>query len=73
MVANDLGISLMPQLALDSEILRDKDIAVRPMAEGTPGRRLGLAWRNTSGRKEEFRLLGEYFKSEITVGRKRGK
>ena len=71
MVANDLGISLLPQLALDSEILRGTDIAVRPMAEGTPGRRLGLTWRDTSGRKEEFRMLGDYFKSKIMEGRKR--
>ncbi len=59
MVANGLGVTLMPQMALDAGIVRGLDVAVRPMAEGTPHRRIGLVWRRTSARKETFRQLGE--------------
>jgi len=59
MVANGLGVTLMPQMALDAGIVRGLDVAVRPMADGTSHRRIGLAWRRTSARKETFRRLGE--------------
>lgn len=59
MVANGLGVTLMPQMALDAGIVRGLDVAVRPMADGTQHRRIGLVWRRTSARKETFRRLGE--------------
>ena len=59
MVANGLGVTLMPQMALDAGIVRGLDVAVRPMADGTSHRRIGLVWRRTSARKETFRRLGE--------------
>ena len=59
MVANGLGVTLMPQMALDAGIVRGLDVAVRPMADGTSHRRIGLVWRCTSARKETFRRLGE--------------
>lgn len=59
MVANGLGVTLMPQMALDAGIVRGLDVAVRPMVEGTSHRRIGLAWRRTSARRETFRQLGE--------------
>ena len=59
MVANGLGVTLMPQMALDAGNVRGLDVAVRPMADGTSHRRIGLVWRRTSARKETFRRLGE--------------
>ncbi len=59
MVANGLGVTLMPQMALDAGIVRGLDVTVRPMADGTQHRRIGLVWRRTSARKETFRRLGE--------------
>lgn len=59
MVANGLGVTLMPQMALDAGIVRGLDVAVRPLAGNAPHRRIGLVWRRTSARKETFRQLGE--------------
>ncbi len=59
MVANGLGVTLMPQMALDAGIVRGLDVAVRPMTGSAPHRRIGLVWRRTSARKETFRQLGE--------------
>lgn len=65
MVANDLGVTLMPQMALDAGIVRGLDVAIRPLSGKTPHRRIGLAWRRSSARKETFRLLGAALKAEL--------
>ncbi|WP_448207076.1 hydrogen peroxide-inducible genes activator [Azospirillum sp. sgz302134] len=57
MVANGLGVTLLPQMALDSGILRGLNVEVRPIDAARPFRRIGLVWRRTSGRKETFRQL----------------
>lgn len=65
MVANGLGVTLLPQMALDSGILRGLDLTVRPLDADRPFRRIGLVWRRTSGRKETFRQLAEALKGMI--------
>jgi LysR family hydrogen peroxide-inducible transcriptional activator len=59
MVANGLGVTLLPEMALDSGILRGLDLCVRPLAGDAPFRRIGLVWRRRSARKETFRRLAE--------------
>ena len=57
MVANGLGVTLLPQMALDAGILRGLDLVVRPLAGEAPFRRIGLVFRASSARKETFRRL----------------
>ncbi len=65
MVANGLGVTLMPQLALDAGIVRGLDVGVAPLESGGPHRRIGLVWRRASARKETFRQLGAALKDEL--------
>ena len=65
MVANGLGVTLLPQMALDAGILRGLDAVARPLAEERSSRRIGLVWRRTSGRKETFRRLAGALRSEL--------
>lgn len=58
MVAAGMGVTLLPQMAVDAGILGGTDLITRPLAGGG-ARQLGLAWRKSSARKEEFRLLGK--------------
>lgn len=67
MVANGLGVTLMPQMALDAGILRGLDVTVRPLAGAVPHRRIGLVWRRSSARAETFRALGEALKAELAM------
>ena len=67
MVANGLGVTLMPQMALDAGILRGLDVTVRPLVGAVPHRRIGLVWRRSSARTETFRGLGEALKTELTM------
>jgi LysR family hydrogen peroxide-inducible transcriptional activator len=57
MVANGLGVTLLPQMALDAGILRGLDLVVRPLSGEAPFRRIGLVFRASSARKETFRRL----------------
>lgn len=57
MVANGLGVTLLPRLAVDGGVLRGTGLVTRPLAEPA-SRRIGLAWRRSSPRAAEFALLG---------------
>jgi LysR family hydrogen peroxide-inducible transcriptional activator len=58
MVANGLGITLAPRLALDAGILKGTGLAVRPLRGAGLHRDIGLAWRRGTRRREEFETLG---------------
>jgi LysR family transcriptional regulator, hydrogen peroxide-inducible genes activator len=61
MVANGLGITLLPATSLEVEARAGSGIALRAFAAPVPGRRIGLVWRRGSARRAEFRALGEIF------------
>lgn len=62
MVDNGLGITLVPQLAIDAGILRGTKVVARPLAAGHAWRDIGLAWRRGTARRPEFELLAETLK-----------
>jgi LysR family hydrogen peroxide-inducible transcriptional activator len=57
MVDNGLGITLLPQLAIDGGILKGTVIKILPTAGQSWSREIGLAWRRGTGRQREFELL----------------
>jgi LysR family transcriptional regulator, hydrogen peroxide-inducible genes activator len=57
MVDNGLGITLLPQLAVDGGILKGTTITVLPTTGEPSSREIGLAWRRGTGRRREFELL----------------
>lgn len=63
MVANGLGVSLLPRMALEAGILEGTGIAARELDGDMPARIIGLVWRRSSCRKEDFRLFGEFLQS----------
>ena len=60
MVANGIGVTLLPQMALDANILTGTDVQTRHMAEKDVSRSIGLMWRKKTPRRAEFTLLGEF-------------
>jgi LysR family hydrogen peroxide-inducible transcriptional activator len=58
MVANGYGITLVPRVAVDVDS-RDERIRLLRFADPEPTRTIGLAWRRTSPRKEDFAALGQ--------------
>lgn len=74
MAAGGLGVTLAPQMALESELPSDGSLVARPLAADAPPRRIALAWRRSSVRKAEFRRFGAYVKSTLTaVARPKGR
>jgi LysR family hydrogen peroxide-inducible transcriptional activator len=57
MVSAGLGITLLPEMCLPTEE-RGRDLTVIRFTEPEPSRKIGLVWRATSPRKEDFRELG---------------
>lgn len=59
MVAGGMGITLLPTMAVELELRREKSLVVTPLRKPVPFRTIGLAWRATSPRSEEFAQLAE--------------
>ena len=59
MVDNGLGLTLVPQMAIDAGILEGTGIVTRRLDTAVTARRIALAWRRGSPRETEFRMLGE--------------
>jgi LysR family hydrogen peroxide-inducible transcriptional activator len=67
MAAGGLGVTLAPQMALQSELPSDGSLVARPLAADAPPRRIALAWRRSAVRKAEFRRFGAYVKSTLAA------
>ena len=67
MVGADIGITLMPQIAVDSELASTRNVVIRPLSPDKPFRTLILAWRPTSSRGAEFRMLGNVIRECLNV------
>jgi len=57
MVSAGLGITLLPEMSLGMEE-RGRDLTVIRFGDPVPTRSIGLVWRTTSPRKDDFRELG---------------
>jgi len=59
MVDADLGITFLPEMAVDSAMLRNTRVKTSPLNQHSY-RTIGLAWRKGSNRSDEFRLFGNF-------------
>jgi LysR family hydrogen peroxide-inducible transcriptional activator len=70
MVANGLGVTLLPERALPIELRRGAGLVSRPFRNPAPFRTIGLAWRPGAARAGEYRLLGQTLAAELARERK---
>lgn len=59
MVGTGLGVTLVPEMAVELESTRNGSVTFRAFDEGDSSRRIGLAWRKSSARRDEFAALGD--------------
>ena len=64
MVDNGLGLTMLPEMALEAGILHDTQIVARPLKSDHAYREVALIWRKNSPRAEEFRLLADELRTE---------
>jgi LysR family hydrogen peroxide-inducible transcriptional activator len=64
MAAGGIGITLIPEMAVPTEITAASGLVARRLSSGA-ARTIALAWRRSSARKAEFRALGRYLGSVL--------
>jgi LysR family hydrogen peroxide-inducible transcriptional activator len=57
MVDNGLGVTFVPEMAIDAGILHGTGVAARPLRSEHPYRSIALIWRRSSPREDEFQML----------------
>jgi LysR family transcriptional regulator, hydrogen peroxide-inducible genes activator len=59
MVDNQLGVTILPEMAVKAGILDHTTVTARPLAAEHATRRIALIWRRASPREVDFRLLAK--------------
>lgn len=59
MVDNGLGVTMLPEMAIDAGILNGTQVVARPLKSANASREIALVWRRGSPRAEEFALLAQ--------------
>ena len=59
MVDNGLGLTMLPEMAIDAGILHETNVVARPLKAKNARREITLIWRKNSPRAEEFRMLAK--------------
>jgi LysR family hydrogen peroxide-inducible transcriptional activator len=57
MVDNGLGVTLVPEMAVEAGLLEGTQVEVFPLVSDNARRQVALIWRQGSSREAEFRLL----------------
>ena len=57
MVDNKLGVTLVPEMAVQAGLLEGTTVEARPLVSNEARREIALIWRKGSAREPEFRLL----------------
>lgn len=65
MVANGIGITLLPEMALEARVLAGTDVVTRPFSGDSVEREIGLMWRRRAARISEFELLAEHIRETL--------
>ena len=68
MVANGMGMTLLPEISIDVESAHGQVRLIR-FEDPEPKRALGLAWRASSPRKDDFAALGKLIVEAIAKNR----
>ena len=65
MVANNSGITLLPDLVINSQLLKNSKIKILDYENNKNYREIALCWRSSSPRTKDFNKFADFFKSII--------
>ena len=57
MVNNKLGVTFMPQMAINSGLLQGTELISQAPSSSGAARDIGVAWRPTSSKSRNYRLM----------------
>ncbi len=67
MVANGLGITLLPSMSVKSDILGDTDLHLKHFSNEHVSREIGMAWRKSDPRSEEYHALAKFIQDHFST------
>ena len=63
MVDNGLGLTMLPEMAINGGILANTQIVARPINSPDAKRQIALVWRRNSPRETDFRMMAEILRN----------
>ena len=70
MVANGLGMTLLPAMSVAADVLGDTHLQLKHFSNENVFREVGMAWRKSDPRREEYLLLAEFIKEHMGCSKK---
>lgn len=67
MVANGLGLTLLPAMSVAADVLGDTHLSIKHFSNENVDREIGMAWRKTDPRRDDYLLLAEHIKSHLAA------
>ncbi len=65
MVNAGLGVTLLPKMAIQAGLVRGTNLVTRPLKGTGNSRQIGVVYRKTSSRAEEFQILANIFRESL--------
>jgi LysR family hydrogen peroxide-inducible transcriptional activator len=65
MVANNIGITLLPDIVINSQLLKNSNIKILEYENKKKFREIVLCWRNNAARSNDFLKFTEFLKSSV--------
>lgn len=69
MVANGLGVTLLPAMSVKGDVLGETHLKLKRFGDENVSREIGMAWRKSDPRREEYLLLAQFIKAHYAVDR----
>lgn len=67
MVANGLGLTLLPAMSVAADVLGDTHLSIKHFSNENVDREIGMAWRKTDPRRDDYLLLAEHIKAHLAA------
>jgi LysR family hydrogen peroxide-inducible transcriptional activator len=65
MVANGLGVTLLPEMAVQANVLGDTHLQLKHFSSENVSREIGMAWRRSDPRRDDYLLLAEFVQAHV--------
>ena len=65
MVANGLGVTLLPDIAVKADILGKSGLEIKRFKDDKVAREIGLAWRDTDPREQDYLALAKFIRDWV--------
>src|SRR6056300_708788 len=67
MVANGLGLMLLPAMSVAADVLGDTHLSIKHFSNENVDREIGMAWRKTDPRRDDYLLLAEHINAHLAA------